>query len=71
MGQNYLDIRESFTAGDNIRDEGLTTPEDIQRFDALRYGSDEVWHTLDIYCRSDIAAVCNDDECAFFRAHIG
>jgi len=50
MGQNYLEIRESFTAGDNIRDEGLTTPEDIQRFDALRYGSDEVWHTLDVYC---------------------
>ena len=50
MGQTYLEIREGITKGDDIRDAGLTTPEGIQRFDGLRYGSDEVWHTLDIYC---------------------
>ena len=143
MGKTYLEIREDFTRGDNIRDEGLTTPEDIQRFDAIRYGSDWVYgdrvhyshycmrlaqrgftvvnfsyrlapehkypaqledtcravkwvqehtseypidlqnifmvgdsaggqigHCFHLDCRSDIAAKCNDDECAFFRAHM-
>lgn len=50
MEQTYLDIRENITKNDDIRDAGLTTPEDIQRFDGLRYGSDEVLNTLDVYC---------------------
>ena len=50
MGQSYLEIREGINRGDDIRDAGLTTPETIQRFDGLRYGSDEIWNTLDVYC---------------------
>lgn len=50
MAQTYLDIREEITKIDDIRDAGLTTPEGIQRFDGLRYGSDEIFHTLDVYC---------------------
>lgn len=56
MAAIHLEIRERFKQGDDIRDAGLTTPEDIQRFDGLRYGSDEVWHTLDIYCPKGTSA---------------
>lgn len=49
MSQNYLEIREEITRNDDIRDAGLTTPEDIDCYLALRYGSDEVLNTLDIY----------------------
>ena len=50
MAESYLEVRESITRGDDIRDAGLTTPEDITRYDNIRYGDDEVWHLLDIYC---------------------
>lgn len=42
-------IRESFGRGDDIRDAGLTTPEDVVRFDNLVYGSDPAWQALDVY----------------------
>ena len=32
-----------------IRDAGLTTPDDIQRFDNIVYGEDKVWQSLDVY----------------------
>ena len=37
------------------------------------YGSKEqteIGHCFHLNCRSDIADRCNDDECAFFRAHM-
>lgn len=42
-------IRESFSRNDDIRDAGLTTPEDVVRFDNLIYGSDSKWQVLDVY----------------------
>ena len=40
-----------FTASrnDRKRDEGLTAPEEIFRFDNIPYGPDPWWHLLDIY----------------------
>lgn len=42
-------LRRAFTAGDNKRDEGLTTPGDIERWDDVCYGSDQKWQMLDAY----------------------
>lgn len=42
-------IRTKFAAGDMVRDAGLTTPEDIQRFDNIVYGEDPIWQSLDVY----------------------
>ncbi len=42
-------INIMFTRGDNKRDAGLTSPEDIRRFDDIRYGQDEKVHVLDVY----------------------
>lgn len=42
-------VRENFTKADNIRDEGLMTPEDIVRFDNILYGTDSKWQCLDVY----------------------
>ena len=45
---SYL-LRKLFTSGDNKRDAGLTTPDDIQRFDDILYGTDAQWQCLDVY----------------------
>ena len=42
-------VRREWKISDAKRDAGLTTPEDIQRFDDLQYGPDPVWNKLDIY----------------------
>ena len=42
-------IRKSFAAGDDERDKGLTSPEDVRRFDDIAYGPDPVWQVLDVY----------------------
>ena len=42
-------IRKSFKEGDDKRDAGLTTPEDIIRYDNLLYGEDPKWQVLDVY----------------------
>lgn len=42
-------IVKSFTEGDNIRDAGLTTPENVDRYDDLQYGEDRKWQLLDVY----------------------
>ena len=39
----------AFRRGDEKRDAGLTTPEDICRFDDLQYGPDKRWNVLDVY----------------------
>lgn len=42
-------IRKMFGQGDEIRDEGLTTPADVERFDDILYGEDKQWQVLDVY----------------------
>lgn len=42
-------VRKSFKEGDDIRDAGLTTPEDIVRYDDILYGTDPKWQILDLY----------------------
>ena len=42
-------VRKTFAVGDMIRDAGLTTSDDIQRFDNIVYGEDKVWQSLDVY----------------------
>lgn len=42
-------VRKNFRESDDIRDAGLTTPEDIVRFDDIFYGTDPAWHKLDVY----------------------
>ncbi len=42
-------VRALFKQGDDIRDAGLTTPEEIVRYDDIRYGEDEKWNLLDVY----------------------
>lgn len=48
-------IRKSFKEGDDIRDAGLTTPEDVVRYDDILYGSDPKWQVLDVYRPKDRA----------------
>lgn len=42
-------MRKEWKENDAKRDAGLTTPEDIERFDDLVYGEDSVWNVLDVY----------------------
>lgn len=42
-------VRKTFTKGDNERDAGLTTPENVDRFDDIAYGPDPDWQKLDVY----------------------
>ena len=42
-------FREMCLKADTERDKGLTTPEDIKRFDDIPYGADEKWQILDVY----------------------
>ncbi len=49
MSEYSENYRLEAKATDDIRDKGLTTPEDIQRFDDILYGPDPKWHLLDVY----------------------
>ncbi|SEL29363.1 alpha/beta hydrolase [Ruminococcus albus] len=42
-------FREMCLKADTERDKGLTTPENIARFDDIPYGTDEKWQILDVY----------------------
>ena len=42
-------VRRAFKEFDDIRDAGLTTPEDIVRFDDICYGEETDWQKLDVY----------------------
>lgn len=42
-------LRKKFGEGDAKRDAGLSTPEDVERFDNLSYGLDPTWNILDVY----------------------
>ena len=46
-------VRKTFADGDTMRDAGLTTPEDVMRFDDIQYGSDPKWQVLDVYRPKD------------------
>lgn len=49
ISQTAQMVREFAARGDDKRDAGCTTPEDILRFDDIRYGPDQTWHLLDVY----------------------
>ena len=42
-------VRALFKKGDDKRDAGLTTPENVVRFDDIVYGPDVKWQVLDVY----------------------
>ena len=42
-------FRKMCTKSDTARDSGLTTPEETERFDDIKYGSDPKWNVLDVY----------------------
>ena len=42
-------VRKMFKEGDDVRDAGLTTPDDIERFDDIVYASDDPCQRLDVY----------------------
>jgi acetyl esterase/lipase len=50
MSDYSLQIRKMFGEGDVKRDAGLTTPDDVQRYDNIPYGLvDAKWQKLDVY----------------------
>ena len=49
MSITSMMVRAMFKEGDDKRDAGLTTPEDIVRFDDILYGADPKWQALDVY----------------------
>ena len=38
-----------FSRSDKKRDAGLSSPDDVERFDDIPYGPDEIWQRLDVY----------------------
>ena len=49
MSQFSDKIRRDFKANDDIRDAGLTTPNDVARYDDIRYGDAAPEQVLDVY----------------------
>lgn len=49
MSQVSESIRKAFEESDNKRDMGLTTPDDVVRYDDIVYGTDDKWQVLDVY----------------------
>lgn len=47
------EIRAKFKAYDDVRDAGLSTPAEIERFDDLQYGPDTTMQVLDVYRRKN------------------
>ena len=46
-------VRHDFKKSDDIRDAGLKTPDDVERFDDIVYGDDPRWQVLDVYRPKD------------------
>ncbi len=46
---NPQTIRKMFCESDNLRDAGLTAPDNIKRYDNISYGIDQKWNLLDVY----------------------
>ncbi len=42
-------VRTNFKLGDDKRDAGLATPENVIRYDDIAYGPDRKWQILDVY----------------------
>lgn len=42
-------VRKNFKEGESVRDAGLSTPDDIIRYDDIVYGEDVKWQILDVY----------------------
>ena len=55
MSFTSMVVRNMFKGGDEKRDAGLTTPENIERFDDICYGPDKDWQKLDVYRPKDKA----------------
>ncbi len=53
MSKSSEDMRVNWKKWDTLRDEGLTTPDDITRFDDIVYGEDAIWNLLDVYKPKD------------------
>jgi len=49
MSLTSLYLRYTYGKGDRKRDKGLTTPEDVVRYDDIAYGEDKKWQILDVY----------------------
>lgn len=49
MSKTSDEVREMFAKGDLIRDAGLTTPDDVIRYNDIQYGEDTKWQSLDLY----------------------
>jgi acetyl esterase/lipase len=49
MSEMSDNVRKMFKEGDDIRDEGLTSPEDVVRYDDIVYGTDPKWQSMDVY----------------------
>ena len=49
MSEYSEQIRRDFKAGDDARDAGLTTPNDVVRFDDIAYGTASPMQVLDVY----------------------
>lgn len=49
MSQMSDFIRKTFGESDDIRDTGLTTPNDVVRYNDIVYGTDKNWQILDVY----------------------
>lgn len=49
MSINSIIFKKMCERSDSIRDAGLTTPPEIERFDDIQYGNDPTWQVLDIY----------------------
>lgn len=48
-------IRRDFSAGDMVRDAGLSSPADVKRYDDISYGPDEKYNLLDVYRPVDVS----------------
>ncbi|MDD6102449.1 MAG: alpha/beta hydrolase [Clostridiales bacterium] len=54
LSELVKELRFTWAKGDAIRDAGLTTPDDIKRFDNLSYGPYGDDNLLDIYVKKDV-----------------
>ena len=57
MSLNSFIFRKMCTKSDTERDRGLTTPDEIERFDDIQYGEDKKWNLLDVYRPRSAAGV--------------
>ncbi|MCR5601328.1 MAG: alpha/beta hydrolase [Ruminococcus sp.] len=49
MSINSIIFKKMCARSDAVRDAGLTTPPEIERFDDIQYGNDPKWQVLDVY----------------------